>query len=85
MRVCDLRQKEVINIPDCQRLGYVCDIEFDLVTCCIECLIVAGPCKIWGFIGREHEYVIEMSCVCNIGEDVILVKIDPDECLKKCM
>lgn len=30
MRICDLRQKEVINIKDCKRLGYVCDIEFDL-------------------------------------------------------
>ena len=29
MRICDLRQKEVINIKDCKRLGYVCDIEFD--------------------------------------------------------
>ena len=27
MRICDLRQKEVINIKDCKRLGYVCDID----------------------------------------------------------
>ena len=35
MRICDLRQKEVINIKDCKRLGYVCDIEFDRKTGCI--------------------------------------------------
>ena len=40
MRICDLRQKEVINIKDCKRLGYVCDIEFDRKTGCITHLIV---------------------------------------------
>ena len=30
MRICELREKEVINIRDCQRLGRVLDIEFDL-------------------------------------------------------
>ena len=32
MRICELREKEVINIRDCQRLGRVLDIEFDLHT-----------------------------------------------------
>ena len=30
MRLCELRQKEVINICDGQRLGFVEDMEFDL-------------------------------------------------------
>ena len=46
MRICDLRQKEVINIKDCKRLGYVCDIEFDRKTGCITQLIVPGTGKI---------------------------------------
>ena len=25
MRICELRQKEVINIRDCQRIGFVVD------------------------------------------------------------
>ena len=45
MRICDLRQKEVINIKDCKRLGYVCDIEFDRKTGCITQLIVPGTGK----------------------------------------
>ena len=32
MRICELREKEVINIRNCQRLGRVLDIEFDLHT-----------------------------------------------------
>ena len=29
MRICDLKQKEVINICDCRRLGFVGDVDFD--------------------------------------------------------
>ena len=32
MRICELRQKEVINIRDCQRIGFVVDVEFDPCT-----------------------------------------------------
>ena len=32
MRICDLREKEVINICDGERLGFVEDVEFDLCT-----------------------------------------------------
>ncbi len=28
MRFCELKEKEVINCKDCQRLGFVADIEF---------------------------------------------------------
>ena len=30
MRISDLKQKEVINICDCKRLGYVGDVDFDM-------------------------------------------------------
>ena len=32
MRICELRQKEVINVRDCQRIGFVMDVEFDPCT-----------------------------------------------------
>lgn len=84
MRICDLRQKEVINIRDCQRLGYVADIEFDVCTGCICQLIVPGPAKFCGFFGREIEYTIGWRCVKQIGDDVILVDIDTEKTCKKC-
>ena len=58
MRICDLRQKEVINIKDCKRLGYVCDIEFDRKTGCITQLIVPGTGKICGL---SHSILQGMS------------------------
>lgn len=45
MRICDLREKEVINICDGERLGFVEDVEFDLCTGKITHIIIPGPCK----------------------------------------
>lgn len=84
MRFCELRQKEVINCRNGQRLGFVCDLDFDTCTAKIRCLIVPGPCKIWGILGRESEFIIDMACVKQIGEDVILVDIDEERCLVGC-
>ena len=35
IRIFDLKQKEVINIKDCRRLGFVGDVDFDIKTGCI--------------------------------------------------
>ena len=56
MRICDLRQKEVINSCNCRRLGFVCDIEFDIGTGKIIAIIVPGCGKICGLFGRDSEY-----------------------------
>ncbi len=83
MRICELRQKEVINCRDCQRLGFVCDVDFNPQNGCIEKIIIPGPCKIWGILGRELEYVIPWRAIKQIGPDVILVDVDAKECLVK--
>lgn len=83
VRICDFRNKEVINCRDCIRLGFVADIEFNPCNGCIEKIIVPGPCKLWGILGRDHEYVIPWKCIRQIGPEIILVDIDPAECLKK--
>ena len=83
-RICTLRQKEVINCRDGERIGFVGDVEFSLKTGCIENLIVPGPCKIWGILGRDQEFVIPWRCVCRIGCDIILVDVDREAVLVKC-
>lgn len=84
VRICSLRQKEVINCRDGERIGFVSDVEFNIKTGCVERLIVPGPCKIWGILGRENEYIIPWRCVCQIGNDVILVDVDVNAILVKC-
>ena len=43
MRVCQLRQKEVINICTCKSLGVPFDLEFDEKTGCVTAIIVPLP------------------------------------------
>ena len=83
MRMCELKEKEVINCRDGERLGYICDLEIDIHTGIVVRLIVPGPCKIWGILGRDQEYVIDYTCIKQIGADVILVDIDAEKALIK--
>ena len=84
MRLWDLKQKEVINMCDCRRLGCVCDLGINCKTGCIEVLIVPGPARLCGFLGREIEYVLPWKCVKQIGEDIILVEVEVDKITEKC-
>ena len=84
MRFCDLRQKEVINVRDCQKLGFVADIEFDPNCGKICQLIIPGPSKFCGLFGRETECVIGWNCVRQIGGDIILVDVNVDQICRKC-
>ncbi len=77
-RIEDLRQKEVINIKDGARLGFVSDVDINIKNGCITKIIVAGPCKIFGFFGKETEYVISWCDIKKIGDDIILVDVDVD-------
>lgn len=70
-RITDLGSKEVINICDGARFGYVCDVEIDVVCGQVSAIVVPGPNR-WKFWCRE-EYVIPWGAIRRIGEDVILV------------
>ena len=43
MRLCELKQKEVINTCTCKSLGCPVDLEFNYKTGKIESLILPGP------------------------------------------
>ena len=79
MRISDLKQKEVINICDCKRLGYVGDVDFDMDTGCLLAIIVPGPGCFCGFLVREKEYIIPFCDICQVGNDIILVDIKEKE------
>ncbi len=84
LRICDLRLKEVINLCDGKRLGYITDMEFDCKTGCIMKFIIPGPAPICGFLGRDTEYIIPFCAVEQIGEDFVLVKVITSDCVHKC-
>ena len=48
MRLCELREKEVINVCNCECLGFVVDIDIDICTGMVLALIIPGYGKCWG-------------------------------------
>lgn len=69
-----LREKEVVNICDGRRFGYVCDMEIDTTCGSICSLIVPGEFRCFGF-SKGNDYVIPWDCVEQIGGDIILVRV----------
>ncbi|AGC68539.1 sporulation protein, YlmC/YmxH family [Thermoclostridium stercorarium subsp. stercorarium DSM 8532] len=74
-RITDLRQKEVINIADGKRLGFVKDAEFNLESGKIVSLILPGRWSIFRLFGRIEEMVIPWKDVRKVGDDIILVEL----------
>ena len=83
MRICELREKEVINICNCKRLGCVVDIEMNICDGCVEAIIIPGPGRICGFLGTDCEYVFPFACCKIIGPDIVLVEIQEEKFLQK--
>ena len=69
----ELRCKEVINIRDGRKLGYVDDAELETVGGNIISLIIPGPGKFFGLFGRGEAYVVAWKDIEKIGDDIILV------------
>ncbi len=71
----DFKHKEVININDAKRLGYVQDVTADLETGMITSIIVPGSNKILNMFASNNDIVIPWKNIKCIGEDIILVEI----------
>lgn len=74
-RIADLRCKEVINICDGLRMGYVDDVLLDTACGKILAIVVFGPCKILGLFGRTEDYIINWDKIVRIGDDIVLVEV----------
>ena len=49
MRMSELKKREVINVCDCRRLGFVGDLDIDPCSGKILAIIVPGPGCVCGF------------------------------------
>ena len=71
----DFKHKEVVNITDGKRLGYVQYVCADLETGTITHIIVPGSSKIINIFAGNNDIVIPWQKIKCIGEDLILVEI----------
>ena len=72
-RMRDLRCKEVINISDGCRLGFVSDVDIRIPEVQVIAIVVNGPCRFFGLFGRGEEFYIPWECIQRIGDDIILI------------
>ncbi|HPE96112.1 MAG TPA: YlmC/YmxH family sporulation protein [Bacillota bacterium] len=70
----EFRDKEVINLADGKRMGYVCDIEFDAECGRILRLLLPPPGKYYPFFMPKEFIYIPWSNIEKIGTDIILVR-----------
>ncbi len=71
----DFKHKEVVNINNGKRLGYVQDVCADLETGMITSIIVPGNNKVLNLFSSNNEVIIPWQNIKCIGEDLILVEI----------
>ncbi|MCL4494137.1 MAG: YlmC/YmxH family sporulation protein [Firmicutes bacterium] len=77
LKTSELRTKDVVNVTDGRRLGFVGDLELDLEGGHIKSVIVLGSGHLLGLFGRERDTVINWDQIRKIGQDVILVELQP--------
>ena len=79
-RIEELRSKEVVNICDGQRFGYVSDVLLDTACGKIVALVVPGPRRTMGLFLPGDDIVIRWESVKRIGDDLILIECcgDPE-------
>ena len=80
LRFTQLQCKEVICVNDGRRLGFITDVVVEVPEGQICAIIVPGPCRLFGVLGRQDDFRIPWKCIRRIGPDIILVDIDPDAC-----
>ena len=79
MRICEIKKKEIININDGKRFGFLSDFDIDERTGRIKKIIVVENGKIFGVFGKESEYFIAWENIKQIGDDIILIDVDLDK------
>ena len=78
LRISELRNKDVVDLQEGKRIGYIDDIDLDLEHGKIESLVIpTSTSRMFNLFGRGEDIVIHWYQIKKIGVDGIL--IDPDK------
>lgn len=78
-RIADLKCKEVINICNGFRMGYICDVIINVTTGQVLAIVVPGPSRFFGLFGREDDFIIPWECIRKIGDDIVLIEVSGEQ------
>lgn len=75
MRFSKLSGKEIVSLPDCERLGYLgdCDLVLDSETGNIKSLIVPENKGTFSFFIDKRYVEIPWERVKKVGSDIIII------------
>ncbi len=71
----DFKHKEVINIKDGKKLGFVQDVTADLETGNITSIIVPGSTRFLSNVFSNNDITIPWTAIKCISDELILVEI----------
>ena len=80
VKLTELQSKEVICLSNGARLGFICDVLVEVPEGKICAIVVPGPCRYLGVLGRQDDFVIPWDCSRRIGPDIVLVDTKPEDC-----
>ena len=76
LRISETKMKEVINIVNGERLGYIHDFEIDLDKGTIVAMIMSGSPKGLSLFTKPNDIIINWNEIVKIGQDTILVNFN---------
>ncbi len=77
LKASEFKNKEVINLSNSEKLGFVCD--FEICTSSGEISAILVPDRSKSFFSIKSNFCrIPWSKISGIGDDIILVNIDAD-------
>lgn len=79
----ELREKEVINIENGEKLGFIDDVEFETERERIAAFVIFGRKRLYGLLGKDKDLVITCEQIQLIGTDTVLVRIKENICENK--
>ncbi|AZO95102.1 YlmC/YmxH family sporulation protein [Iocasia frigidifontis] len=75
----ELKMKDVIDVKNGKKLGYIDDVDIELEQGRIRAFIIPSHNnKILSFFSKKQDLIINWNEIKKIGEDVILVELKDD-------
>ncbi|WP_017187422.1 YlmC/YmxH family sporulation protein [Alkalibacillus haloalkaliphilus] len=75
MLLSELQTKDIIEVENGEKIGFISDLELDVTVGVILSLVVSVKGKWFGVFGEQEEIAISWSQIEKIGADVILVRM----------
>lgn len=75
IKISELKNRDVINLADGKRIGYVKDCELDMEHGQVAALIIPGDNNFIKLFFKNEDMVIPWHQIEKIGDDVILVNL----------